>query len=352
MASSQDQYGQFPLSHGLTRWYMDMRTLTASSSSLPLISTLQPEDQETVKRFYHLADRHMSLASYLLKYLFIHRTCHVPWDKILISRTPAPHKRPCYIPPAPENGDKNKLPVLNVEFNVSHQASLIALAGCIDIPDDATSTPPTPSPTGTTPTPQVGIDITCTDERSRRGKDSLPTTEEALHSFIDIYAAVFSPREIDIMKSRPPQPLNSQRNMPLNLDPSIEYRLRRFYAYWALKEAYIKMTGEALLAPWLRELEFLNVNPPEPAMDGGRPVWGPPEKDMQVLLYGRKVEEVRVEIVAFGQEYLVATATRGGSGSGRSGGGSVGLAAWSNFKSVDIDSDIEPCATGRCQCLA
>ena len=44
----------------------------------------------------------------------------------------------------------------------------------------------------------------------------------------------------------------------------ISMKLRRFYAYWGLKEAYIKMVGEGLLASWLRELEFLGVHAPPP----------------------------------------------------------------------------------------
>ncbi|EEP75949.1 conserved hypothetical protein [Uncinocarpus reesii 1704] len=352
MAPSADGVQQPCVLHGLSRWYMDTRWLTATSPSLPLLSTLRPQDQETVKAYYHLADRHMSLASYLLKYLFIHRACRVPWDNIVISRTPAPHKRPCYIPLVSEDRDESTAPVPNIEFNVSHQASLIALAGCvipgdfiIEAPPATASTPAKPSPTTAPATPQVGIDITCTDERSRRGQNSIPATEAEMHSFIDIYDQVFSSRELDTMKSLP---LCPPRTVPLSLGESIQYRLRRFYAYWALKEAYIKMTGEALLAPWLQELEFLNVNPPEPAMDGERPVWGPPETGVQVWLYGRQVEDVRIEMVAFGREYLVATATRGGSGFGAS---SVELAPWGDFRLVDIERDVTPCATGQCQCL-
>lgn len=356
MADSQSPSGQSYSPHGLTRWYMDTRALTASSSNLPLLQTLRPEDQEAVKRYYHLADKHMSLASCLLKYLFIHRACHVNWDKITISRTPAPHKRPCYIPLAPQKNDENSVPSPNVEFNVSHQASFVALAGCTVpahiTPNNATSPSPSPS-TGHTGPPQVGIDITCTDERSRRGKDSIPSTEADLHSFLDIYAEVFSPREIELMKSNPNQQpqygsqYGSQsltRTKMMSLEETIEYRLRRFYAYWALKEAYIKMTGEALLAPWLKELQFFNVVPPESAIDDeGRPQWGSPTRDVVVKLYGEVVSDVRIELVAFGKEYLVATATRGGDGQS-------GVGTWGDFRRIDLDSDVEPCALGRCRC--
>ena len=113
----------------LTRWYIDTRQLTSTCSSLPLLETLQLSDQVTVKKFYHLADRHMSLASYLLKYYFIHSACRIPWNEITISRTPEPHRRPCFLPASRTRPDGTPIP--NVEFNLSHQASLVALAGCI-----------------------------------------------------------------------------------------------------------------------------------------------------------------------------------------------------------------------------
>ncbi len=43
----------------------------------------------------------------------------------------------------------------------------------------------------------------------------------------------------------------------------VQAKLRRFYTYWSLKEAYIKMVGEGLLASWLLELEFEDVVAPD-----------------------------------------------------------------------------------------
>ncbi|KAI1917709.1 hypothetical protein LOZ53_005173 [Ophidiomyces ophidiicola] len=341
MASVQGEGGHLRPSKGLSRWYIDMQILTATSSTLPLLATLRPEDQNTVNKYYHLADRHMSLASYLLKYLFIHRSCRIPWNTISLSRTPAPHKRPCYIPLAQDDGYQNRPPIPKVEFNVSHQASLVAIAGCI-MPDQTNQNISfSPSPTGSPSGLQVGIDITCTDERDRRGSDSYPKSEADLYSFIDIYAEVFSAREIEIMKSMPSQ--------PYGLEESIKYRLRLFYTYWALKEAYIKMTGEALLAPWLRQLEFLGVIPPEPSFNGETSTWGPPETRMQVFLHGKKVENVRIEVLAFGKTYLIATATRG-SIQPNYNSESLGPVTWCDFQNVDIDTDISPCASGTCHC--
>ncbi|KAL1991275.1 hypothetical protein VTN49DRAFT_5779 [Thermomyces lanuginosus] len=319
----------------LTRWYIDVRPL-AAFPSLPLLETLKPADQEAVKRFLRPADRHMSLASNLLKYLFVHRKCRLPWREVTISRTPDPHRRPCFIAP------DGSLP--SVEFNVSHQASLVAFAGCIiprrEQPHNAVIPAP---PVLSNPTiPQVGIDVTCANEPSRGGADRRPKTLDALAEFVDVFAEVFSQRELTTMKVAP-------RTEPVEESEAVERGLRLFYSYWALKEAYIKMTGEALLAPWLRELEFTNVRAPEPVRDKDGTRWGEPYRDVQIWLHGQRVENVRIELVAFERDFLVATAARGGQ---------VGAAAtstgesdpWREMQEIDIERDVAPCARGECRC--
>lgn len=334
----------------LVRWYIDTRQLTSTTSSLPLLETLQPADQETVKKFYHLPDRHMSLASYLLKYLFIHRTCRISWPEIQISRTPAPHRRPCFIPSPKSHGQGVTIP--NIEFNVSHQASLVALAGTTLL--SSTSLPsavfaqPIPSSTPLPSVPQVGIDITCANERRGSRASSPPSTYQALAEFVDIFAEVFSERELQTIKtargpSLPPGHQTSQTE--------ILYGLRMFYTYWALKEAYIKMTGEALLAPWLRELEFTDVVVPEPSKESP---CSQPYTAIKTWLRGELVEDVRIEVVAFGDEYLIATAARGariGATSHALGGGLGSIDPWQALEKVDIEKDITACARGSCGCL-
>ncbi|KAL2005406.1 hypothetical protein VTN00DRAFT_2617 [Thermoascus crustaceus] len=369
----------------MTRWYIDTRPLTSSgTSSLPLLETLQPADQETIKKYYHLTDRHMSLASYLLKYLFIHRACRVPWGEITISRTPEPHRRPCFIPPpspsasrGSEDGD-GECVVPSVEFNVSHQASLVALAGCI-VPSSSSSSStilhshPSPSPppsASQSTTPQLGIDVTCTNEPFRpRRKDSIPRTRKQLADFVDIFSEVFSRRELDTIKTTPIPASASQQLLSSKEEEEekeVKYRYRLFYTYWALKEAYIKMTGEALLAPWLRELEFRNVAAPEPILPvpasttttrdgaGDNPaVWGTPYTGIQTFLHGKKVDDVRIEVVAFEKDYLVATAARGagfGAGSGSRPAG-MDRDPWAEFRRIEIERDVGPCARGECGCL-
>ena len=330
----------------LTRWYIDTRTLTSTTSILPLLETLQPCDQETVKRYYHLADRHMSLASYLLKYLFIHRTCQIPWSEVTISRSPAPHHRPCYIP-------SKGTAIPGIEFNVSHQASVVALAGTVlptsKSPERGLLQAPTPSATPTTTDiPQLGIDITCVNERAhRRGQDTNPKTAQALAEFVDIFAEVFSPRELGTMKSLPGDtPSHAETEAA-----AVRAQLRVFYTYWALKEAFIKMTGEALLASWLRELEFTNVVPP-PAVSECE--WGSPYTGVRTWLRGVEVEDVRVEVVAFGENYLVATAARGGrvgAGGAMANASANGRDPWGQLSEVDIERDIKSCAMGSCGCI-
>ncbi|KAI9927640.1 hypothetical protein ASPWEDRAFT_176122 [Aspergillus wentii DTO 134E9] len=334
----------------LVRWYVDTRPLTSTTATLPLLDTLQPADQETAKKYYHLSDKHMSLASYLLKYLFIHRTCRIPWKEVSISRTPAPHSRPCFIPsPSILN---NGQPIPSIEFNVSHQASLVGLAGTTtpsspNIPGTQPTTAvfaqPNPSSTPISSVPQVGIDITCVNER-RNGKSNGPTTIQAFREFVDIFAEVFSQRELETIKTLPPG---------CSVDEAVQAGLRLFYTYWALKEAYIKMTGEALLAPWLRELEFTNVVAPSPKF-GQSSGWNNPYTGVQAWLYGKIVEDVRIDVVAYEKDYIVATAARGGgigAGSHPAVDGTDSTDPWQQMQKIDIEKDIAPCATGSCRCL-
>jgi 4'-phosphopantetheinyl transferase len=332
--------------------------LTATNPSLPLLETLQPSDQETAKKFYHLRDRHMSLASNLLKYLFIHRSCRIPWNKISISRTPDPHRRPCFIP-SPALSEAADEPIPSIEFNVSHQASLVALAGTIIPSSHGASTTPTavfanPSPSSipAPSVPQVGIDITCVDERRTR-TSSAPSTRSQLAEYVEIFTEVFSPRELESIKN-----LGGRFPADAQDAEAVEYGLRLFYTYWALKEAYIKMTGEALLAPWLRELEFTDVVAPAPVQGSASAGdWGEPYTGIKTWLYGKRVEDVRIEVVAFEKNYIFATAARG-AGLGaesrplpRDAGVAVSVDPWMDMEKIDIDKDIAPCATGVCQCV-
>ncbi|KIX03899.1 uncharacterized protein Z518_07452 [Rhinocladiella mackenziei CBS 650.93] len=410
----------------IDRYYIDTRPLVPSPSnpksrhSLPLLSTLQFSDQEAVTRFIRPADRFMSLASALLKYYFIHRRAKIPWSEVHISRTPHPHRRPFWEPPEDWEGQDESYPggkqkIKGLEFNVSHQAGLVAIIGC------STPTPQLPNSHADSLAPnlpesldhmdltghhtlslpseliRLGVDIACTNEDKRTPKDL--TTQAKFDEWVDIFAEMFSDRERRNMRvapihvpvvereegdgpgsdgdDSPTDHVNSvQRDREAKI---IQLKLRRFYAYWGLKEAYIKMVGEGLLASWLRELEFLDVvAPPVPAQHANHThthnhknnsssgfsvvspeteieKWSPPskaEKRMTTLLRGRKVEDVDIELVAYDADFMVATAMRGVREAEPDSSSTVGEStSRRRWLKLDIEKDVRPCAEGRCRCL-
>ncbi|KAJ5677569.1 4'-phosphopantetheinyl transferase A [Penicillium maclennaniae] len=382
----------------LARWYIDSREWNIKGLNLPLLETLPTQEQEAVKRYYHTADKRMSLASHLLKRLYIHHVYDIPWRNITLSRTDPPQRRPYF-----NSGTATK-----IEFNVSHQASLTILAGTIEPDDSQLQKLAAASIPGVRP--QVGIDITCVNERKPI------TTFAALTEHVEIFSEVFSIRELDTMKA--PQVVLSQaqklgyaRNFSIHRENDVvRFGLRLFYSYWALKEAYVKMTGEALLAPWLRELEFTNVIPPDPVepLLASKPYstpgqkipqspknWGAPYTNVVISRGVEILEDVRIELVAFESDYIVATAGSGCTvgvvprvvqGGPRSRLGDeicvrlsendiefrrIPLSTkrylgdmdpwnlpsalndpWLPMQEVDIDLDVRACAEGRCYHLA
>ncbi|EXJ82692.1 hypothetical protein A1O3_06506 [Capronia epimyces CBS 606.96] len=408
----------------IDRYYIDTRSLVPALSKaepsppLPLLSTLQFSDQEAVTRFIRPADRFMSLASALLKYTFIHRRAKVPWSHVQISRTPHPHRRPYWAPTEdwePPEEDTGRIGGL--EFNVSHQAGLVAIVGCgiptAQLPTlDAHHIPPSDSSTlvgsfdGLDLTGhhtlslapgevRLGVDIACTNEDKRTPQDI--TSQAKFDEWVDIFAEMFSDRERWNMRHAPIHVpvVEHEEGDYWDSDSSsadtangeatlVSLKLRRFYAYWALKEAYIKMVGEGLLANWLRELEFLNVvapaspvnhqnrhhnpnssralspspNKPPHVQHNNRPhvdvmKWTSPERAERgttTLLYGRRVEDVDVELVAYDEDFILATAMRGVK-EPEPGDRPGDRARWKRWVRLDIEEDIRPCAEGRCRCL-
>lgn len=396
----------------LARWYIDIRDWEAKGLDLPLIETLRPAEQQAVKRYHFAADRRMSLTSNLLKYLYVHHACGVPWKDIIISRTEMPQNRPYY-----ESKTSTQ-----VEFNVSHQASLTILAGTIAPSIDLLqkSTRPTPTASSTMQSdvknipPQLGIDITCINERRNKS----PTTLQAFTEFVQIFSEVFSPTELSTM-TNPNQALIQARHLgyansiiPEDTNPDgtevhstnsiITFGLRLFYSYWALKEAYLKMTGEALLAPWVKTLEFKNVYPPEPVQSPANAngnadsdsdsecKWGLVYPHVVVTRDGIELQNVRLQLQAFETDFIIATAAVGPQvgpipsssrnealhhlrrfgtrdESGKKGLENIALSTkrvvgdvdpwigggfirdpWLPVQKVDVEENIRACAEGRC----
>lgn len=260
------------------------------------LNFLPSDERARVLRFYRPTDAKLSLGSYLLKHHAIATTCEIPWSEAVIS-VDSNHK-PCYENAEPEA----KL----LEFNVSHHGTLVALVGC----------------RGTAV--KLGVDIV----RMNWEKDYATVMKDGFQAWANVYEMVFSDREInDIAGFEPPMQSDPQEK--------IRAQLRHFYAHWCLKEAYVKMTGEALLAPWLKDLEFRNVQVPKPSSQlhhgaqqkGG---WGQACNDVEIWFHGNKVNDVKLEIQAFREDYMIATA------------GSNLDASWSAFEQLDLERHVLP----------
>jgi len=330
-----------PTSHGLTCWLLDTRSLwpgvkiTDSASAREALSLISSEERELITRKYHIADARMSLGSALLKRLFVHKTLGIAWKDIQFGRKRDPkHGKPMALLAPPLHGPAP------LEFNISHQAGLVALVGCKTEELDA----------------EVGVDIVCVNERN----DYRVVDEEGFDGWVDIYSEIFSQEEsFDLKYNVDPFPLLDgtmitqdmlgrydrccKRNQHLTVtlpsgekravdsDLLIDAKLRRFYTFWCYKEAYIKLDGEALLAQWIPRLEFKHVRAPRPgtpARCSTHGSWGERVSDAEVWFSmkadgkgpagvegmsrgdSKQLDDTRVEIQAFEENFMIGVAAR------------------------------------------
>jgi 4'-phosphopantetheinyl transferase len=198
----------------------------------------------------------------LIKRHVISRYCPgVAWDAA--TAVPDARTKPVFLMP---DGSE---PLL---FNVSHQAGLVVLL--------AVHAPP--------PGLAIGVDVVCQGERRQR--DIATITKDGWPRYVDMHDEVLSPAEVRWLKSQLPS-------------ADADTRLGYFYAAWGLHEAYVKMTGEALLAPWLKDLEMRNFTPPSQAEGAGA---------LEVYFKGQKVEDVDARLDPLLDEYMVATVVKRG----------------------------------------
>ncbi|KAL6711542.1 hypothetical protein ACN47E_004476 [Coniothyrium glycines] len=359
--------------HGLTCWLLDTRSLwpgtkiTDSESARQALALISSEEQASVTRKYHIADARMSLASALLKRLFIHRTLATPWDQIKLGRKRDPkHGKPCALSHLPSSDPAP------VEFNISHQAGLVALVGAYTPNLDV----------------ELGVDIVCVNERN----DHRVISADGFDSWVDMYSELFSTSELFSMKyTLPPFHLPSGdvvhpeqlgrhdrcvvpgqrisialpdgRTSTFDSEVIIEAKLRRFYTFWCYKEAYIKLDGEALLAKWIPRLEFENVKAPAP---GSPPrcsthgVWGERVSDAEVWFTGGEKDEERphgvgslpegekkrlgdtkLQIQAFEENFMIGVAAKMRSGEDR-----ALPDVLTAFRSLDLEEDVLRVARG------
>ncbi len=276
------------------------------------LATLPEEEQQAVLKYFYVRDAKMSLASYLLKHLAISKVCQVPWSQSVISKKE--HGKPCYNMPPNRTLPKNARPI---EFNVSHQAGVVVLFA------------------SRSPECAVGVDVVCVNERN----DYATIDKEGFNGWVDIHADVFAPSEVDFLKhdglslevitemniegesylaavaqcQRRHEVMKwtspSGESLEMDSNTIIEAKLRRFYALWCLREAYVKMTGEALLAPWIRELEFRSFDVPCELPSKYEDTLHPGETSdkFEIFLKGERITNIAVELTTLGTKYMVAS---------------------------------------------
>ncbi|KAL9121265.1 MAG: hypothetical protein Q9187_002179 [Circinaria calcarea] len=283
---------QFPLQVSST---VTRNTTATWSTGYPRVThalTLLPaEEQESVLRYHRPSDAALSLGSYILKHLAITRICGILWSASVLSRHPE-NGKPCYVAPM-EDG-------MAVEFNVSHHGEVVVL-----VASEGNER-------------QVGIDVVKVEMKGVE-------REGGWEKWVKVFEDVFSKGEIEILLGYEPVAPKDEKTKRM--------KMRLFYSYWALKEAYIKLTGEALLAKWLKELEFKRVRAPKEAIDGE---WGEIIEDVEIWLRSEKVERVKMELQALGSEYMVATAVGWQEG---------GRNNFPSFEEIEVARDVFPIAS-------
>lgn len=281
------------------------------------MALISAKEQVEVKRKLFIKDARMSLASALLKRLYISKTLSIPWDQVVIARWGnSQHGKP-----AAQLSDGA---FADIDFNVSHQGGLVTLVGWA--PKN-----PAEKRSGIV---SVGTDITMVNER-----DDLKTVDQdGIDGWVDMFAEIFGEGErwdmtfnVDYITLLDGTHLSGddigradrilRRGERVQLEKHgfdseliVESKLRRFYTFFAYKEAYIKLAGEALLAPWLRDLEFQNVRSPKPGVApkcSTLGVWGERVEDVEVTMKGKLVENVQMDVRAFEENYLIASAIQG-----------------------------------------
>ncbi|KAG9254224.1 uncharacterized protein F5Z01DRAFT_656319 [Emericellopsis atlantica] len=220
-------------------WPKALRTVQLTTYAKRALDLLPKKEQVDVLKYVHVKDAKMALVSRLLKWYLISRYAPCAWD----AATPTRNKntKPVYI--APDGSE----PVI---FNVTHQAGLVVLIAAVR---------PKPGMS-------VGVDIVCPTER--RDKDLGLISKDGWKEYVSMHEEVLSQPEC-----------TSLNRLPFK---DLDHRLRYFYTLWCLREAYVKMTGEALLAPWLKRLEMRYFAPPEDA----------PISQTEIWFQGRLLEDV------------------------------------------------------------
>lgn len=229
-------------------------------------------------KYYFVRDAKMSLASHFLKHYVLSKSLGIPWSATTITRDT--HGKPIYV--APDGSQP-------LQFNVTHQNGIVALAAVAEYDG--------PGPV------DVGTDVVCTSERESRDHQMIKADGWA--KFVDMHSDVFGTSETKDLKDLPPLTGESK--------DTINAHLRKFYALWCLREAYVKMTGEALLAEWLHELEFQGFKGPAAAVADAQAADDPEDtviRHHEILFKGKRVDDANICLRSLGKDYMTCTAVR------------------------------------------
>lgn len=254
------------------------------------LALLNPDERKSVLRYLFVRDAKMSLVSHLLKHYAVSRLLDIPWAETKLTRNAK--TKPVYVDPA-----TNQTPI---DFNVSHQAGLVALVAGYGFGEGHAEKTAV----------DVGCDVVCVDEREDR--DHTMIAREGWPAFVDMHADVFAPGELSYLKYQILSAIPEGIPAAATSRDITNFKLRCFYTVWCLREAYVKMTGDALLAPWLNVLEFRGFKPPKPApaMDTKRGDGQDVVTEFDVRFKGQRVEDANICLRSVGPNYMTCSAVR------------------------------------------
>lgn len=356
----------------LTRWLLDTRSIWSgfriTESASHYLDLIPEDERKVILRKYHAADARMSLGSALLKRAYIQQCTGLSWDKISFERKGHPiHGKPAWKTP---DWSYPGFPWPRVDFNISHQAGLVTLVGACTIGSEepASATWKEGGLWGDEDRKEeevlVGCDIVCANERQDLESIRQTNFEEWTSGFDQAFSheelwditytlpsrslTLLNGEEVDShMLGRLDRIIVCDQDVAVKMPDSrieklssnliIEAKMRRFYTFFALKEGYIKLVGEGLLAPWIKKCEFKNVRAPKAgtvARCSTHGVWGGSvtggvlvsikgsqtnrhsedtdgrEEQLEIWLKDEEVLDVRTEVQAFEENYQIVTMFR------------------------------------------
>ncbi|KAK4145025.1 uncharacterized protein C8A04DRAFT_11016 [Dichotomopilus funicola] len=302
----------------LVEWYFDTRKWYPTAT-LPrhleahaarAFAILPPDVRDRVLAYYHMSDAKMALGSALIKHYAIARLARDPavtWGEVVTTGFTRDGKtKPTFVVAGKGKNGVGRQPVV---FNVSHQAGIVALVAVAGYPP-----PSLPC--------QVGVDVVSTSERRDRDRAKIMGQPRGWYDFVNTYGDAFSANEVAFLKNEVLSAVPWLLHMTPGCNgaaPTAEQvadgKLRAFYAAWAMREAYVKLTGDALSAPWLKDLEFVRVAPPRPTAGWDVPAKEEEEagevvRNIEIRLKGRRVDDVNMCLRSLGDDCMIATAVR------------------------------------------